>query len=795
MAEERLGASFSIDVTQLKAGLSQANRLIRESESEFKAAAAGLDDWSKSEDGLQAKIKSLSRITDIQKKKVNALETEYQNLITNGLDPASKEAVELRTKINNETAALNKNETELKKQVSAYDELINKKGKAGKATDDVGEKFSGLKTAGKIAVGAIAAVGAAAVGAVSAFIGLGESTKETQTAMAKLDASFVSAFGDTDRAVEMATDTIYGLYGVLGDMDRSVEASNLLAKMSDNAEDLDANTRILTGVFAEFGDSIPTEGLAEGMQATAEMGSVQGVLADALEWQGINLDEYNSKLESLSTAEERAAYIQSTLTDLYGESADAYRENNKALIESNEAQLRMEQSLADLGAIAIPIVTTLKNLASDLLQTITPFVKLMGEGLTGALNGTAGAAENLAKGISGILSTALDKLVEMIPFIIETVVAIIPTIANAIIEKLPDILQLIIDVVTQVINGLTAMLPQIVTAIMDIIPQLTNALIAAIPQLLQASITLLMSIVNALPTIITNLIAALPSVIQTIVDVLISSIPLLIDASTQLFNAIVEAIPTIIQSLTENLPTIIETIIKGLIDAIPLLLDGAITLLMAIVQALPTIIETLVVQVPQIVTTIITTLLSNLPLLIKAAVQLFMGIIKAIPQIVIELVKQMPTIIKAIVKGLKDGIKDVVKVGGDIIRGLWEGIKDMGKWIADKIKGFGESVLGGIKSFFGIKSPSRVMADQVGKNLALGIGMGFEKNIGAVNKEVTEAMNFDDVSVSASATQRGTKKGVVIYQTNNYSQAHSRYEIYKSKEQTTAAVRLALLGV
>lgn len=54
---ERLGASFSIDVTNLKAGLTQANRLIRESESEFKAAAAGMDDWTKSEDGLNAKIK------------------------------------------------------------------------------------------------------------------------------------------------------------------------------------------------------------------------------------------------------------------------------------------------------------------------------------------------------------------------------------------------------------------------------------------------------------------------------------------------------------------------------------------------------------------------------------------------------------------------------------------------------------------------------------------------------------------------------------------------------------------
>lgn len=789
---ERLGASFSIDVTNLKAGLAQANRLIKESNSEFQAAAAGLDDWTESEDGLNAKLKSLNQITDIQRKKVDALQQEYDRLISNGLDPTSKEAVELRTKINNETAALNKNEAEIKKQTNALDELGKETKEAGDATDDAGEKFKGLKAAGGIAAGAIAAVGAACVGAVTAFFGLAESTREARTNMAKLETAFTTA----GHSAEDAANTYTELYGILGDDGQATEAAAHLAKLTDNEKDLEKWTDICTGVYATFGDSLPIEGLTEAANETAKVGQVTGPLADALNWAGVSEDEFNDKLAACTSEQERQALITETLNGLYDDAATKYKEVNGDVIAAQKAQADLNAALSELGAIAEPIMTSIKKLGAELLTTITPFVKLIGEGLTGALNGTAGAAENLAEGLSGILTTALDKIVEMIPFIIETVVAIIPTLINAILEKLPDILQLIIDVVTQVINGLTAMLPQIVTAIMDIIPQLTNALISAIPQLLQASITLLMSIVNALPTIITNLIAALPSVIQTIVDVLISSIPLLIDASIQLFNAIVEAIPTIIQSLTENLPTIIETIIKGLIDAIPLLLDGAITLLMAIVEALPTIIETLVVQVPQIVTTIITTLLSNLPLLIKAAVQLLWGIIKAIPQIVIELAKQIPTIIKAIVKGLKDGIKDVVKVGGDIIRGLWEGIKNMGKWIAEKIKGFGESVLGGIKSFFGIKSPSRVMADQVGKNLALGIGVGFEKNIGAVNKEITEAMNFDDASVNVNAAQGGVKGGgVTVYQTNNYKQAYtSPIEKYKSKQQLYAAARLMKAG-
>lgn len=69
----------------------------------------------------------------------------------------------------------------------------------------------------------------------------------------------------------------------------------------------------------------------------------------------------------------------------------------------------------------------------------------------------------------------------------------------------------------------------------------------------------------------------------------------------------------------------------------------------------------------------------------------------------------------------------MLSIGTNIVKGLWSGISDMTGWIISKIKGFGESVLGGIKSFFGIHSPSRVFRDQVGKMLALGLGIGFEK--------------------------------------------------------------------
>lgn len=698
---ETLGASFAIDVTDLKAGLSQANRMIRESESEFKAAAAGMDDWRESQEGLTAKVKSLNSITDIQKKKVAALQAEYDRMIAEGLDPTSKAAVDLRTKINNETAALNKNEAELEKQKKALVELRKGSKETAEAVEETGNSFEGLKAAGGIAVGAIGAVAAACTAAVGAFFGLAESTREARTNMARLETAFESA----GLSAEAAESTFSDLYGILGDEGAATEAAQQLAKMSKDEKDLAANTRILTGVMAEYGSSIPTEGLAEGMAATAAMGEVQGVLADALEWQGVNLEEYNEKLAELATEEERAAYIQSTLTDLYGASADAYRENNAEVIAAQEAQAGLNAAMNELGAIAEPIMTTLKTMSADLLTTILPFVKLMGEGLTGALTGADGAADMLAEGLTGILSTLLEKVVEMIPFAITTIISILPKLLSALLEQLPTILATLLQMVAQVAQSLAGMLPQLIPVIINAVVMLAETLLDNIDLIIDAGISLLVGLAD-------GLIAALPQ-------------------------------------LVEKIPVIIDKLMS------------AIT--------------------------------RNLPKLLQAGVQLIVklgeGLIKAIPQ----LVSKLPQIISSIVSGFASYKDEIGEIGSDIIKGLWNGINDMADWIGKKIKGFGENVLGGIKDFFGIHSPSKVMADEVGKNLALGIGEGFEKNIAGVNKQITGAMNFDG-GVGVVGNIGGRSGGVVVYQTNHYAQAHSRVELYKTKQATAAAVRLAMTG-
>ena len=103
-----------------------------------------------------------------------------------------------------------------------------------------------------------------------------------------------------------------------------------------------------------------------------------------------------------------------------------------------------------------------------------------------------------------------------------------------------------------------------------------------------------------------------------------------------------------------------------------------------------------------------------------------------------------------VVNGFKEIPGKVVSIGKDIVKGLWNGIKGAGNWIKDKIKGFADGLVDGFKSVFGIKSPSKVMRDQVGKWLPLGMYEGFEDELSGVYKDMEKAINFENAKLQAN---------------------------------------------
>lgn len=811
-----IGVAMGLDVSDLKAGLSEANKQIQLANSEFKAAASGMDDWTKSTEGVTAKVKQLDTVLKMQKSKLAGLSAEYEK-VAREQGENSEAARKLKVQINNQQAVVNKTEkefndyTDILKQAEAGTLDLSKATiKGGKAIQDMGDsagdaggKLDGIKGVAGGVAGGLLALGGAVAGAVGGFLSLAESTREARENMAKLEAGFTTA----GHSAADAEKTYKELYGLLGDEGQATEAAAHLAQLTTNQEELAAWTDIATGVYATFGASLPIENLAEASNETAKTGKLTGGLADALNWAGVNEEQFQAKLDAASTEQERQALITETLNGLYSEQSDKFKELNADIIASREADAELTQAMSELGAIAEPIMTTLKLLAVDLLGAITPFVELIGTGLKGAFEGTAGSAQMLAEGIGGIVSVIVDRFTNLLPTVLNIILQLIPQIADTLLSALPQLLEVVINLAVEIINLLSTLLPQILAKIVELVPMLIEQLIAAIPMLLEAAITLLMAIVQALPTIITSLLNALPSLIDTIITVVLEAFPMLIEAAIKLFMALIEALPVIIKALSANLPKVIDTIITGLVKALPLVLDAAIKLLMAVVQALPTLIKYLVAELPSIQITIIGALLKAIPSILAAAVKLFFGILGAIPQIISELVKSIPSIITAIVNGLKDGISKVKSVGKDVIRGLWEGIKDMSGWISKKLDGFGSGVLNGIKDFFGISSPSKLIEEEVGVNVGKAFVPSRPRALAQVKKQLAGfsdyvSDNLGDIkaglSIDAggvSGTGRIGNGGYTVVNagmTVNYNGRLSRKQLKQSENDHYIAVKTRL---
>lgn len=394
MANETLGASFSIDVTDLKTGLAQANRLIRESESEFKAAAAGMDNWTKSQEGLESRLKHLNTAADLQRQKVDALQSEYDRLIADGLDPTSKQAVELRTKINKETEALNKNEAEIKKQTKALEDLEADAAGAGDALEELGDDAKDAGDGFTVAKGAVStfigngltALTDAAKNAIGTIMGLAESTREYRTIMASLENSSKLA----GYSVAETEATFKQLNGVLGDTQGAATTTANLQAIGLEQSKLQELTDGVIGAWAKYGDSIPIDGLAEAVNHTVQLGEVQGNLADVIEWAGGDVDKFNEKLSKCSTETERADLIQKMLAEQgLTEAGKAWQENNESIVEANNAQAEFEKTTAALGEKIEPITNKLTELKTNALQW------LIETGLPAAQNGFGWLKDNI----------------------------------------------------------------------------------------------------------------------------------------------------------------------------------------------------------------------------------------------------------------------------------------------------------------------------------------------------------------------------------------------------------------
>ncbi len=426
---------FKADVSELVKGMQTAKRQIALANAEFKSATAGMDDWSKSADGINAKLVNLDKTLKSEKAILKSLEQQYE-LTVKEMGEGSKEAEQLKIKIENQKASIAKTEKSIVKyndsleEVSKAEKIASKTGKdvadvldeVKDNADDAGDGFTVLKGA---VAGFVGNLASSAIGVIKDTIGsiagLAEETREYRDQMSKLK----SASDDAGYGAEYAKKKYTELYGVLGDETATTTAVSNLMAMNGEQKTLDSILNSAIGIWGKYGDSIPLDGLMESINETSRVGAVTGNLADALNWAGISEDAFNEKLAKCTSEQERQNLIADTLNGTYGDLSKSYQENNASIIEANKAQANYTDRMAELGAKTEPIMTTIKQGFADVLAKVLE--------LTDGVDFNK-VAEGVKNGFQYFIDEVIPKILEGLGWIKDnkdTIIAGIASIGSA----------------------------------------------------------------------------------------------------------------------------------------------------------------------------------------------------------------------------------------------------------------------------------------------------------------------------------------------------------------------------
>lgn len=603
--------------------------------------------------------------------------------------------------------------------------------KAGANIESFGDKMKGVLAG--ISVAAIAA-------SINELV---STTNEFQEDMGKLSVAAQQNSVSTDAANGAYRDMV----GILGETDQSVEAVNhLFALCGDNTKSLSDWTNIASGVYATFGDSLPLEGLTEAANETAKVGQVTGPLADAINWaseaavqQGVALsgnqaavdaynsalaggatqeDAFNAALAACNTEQERAQLITDTLSGVYADAGAQYQQTNADVIAYRQSQSDLTAAMSSLGQTFMPIVTGLTDVATMLLSGVQPAVQWFVTNLPIIAPILAGIATTI-----GLLSVVLNA----------------STIATA---------------AQTVATNAAAAAQGLLNAVMNANP---IALIVVLIAGLVAAIIGLWNNSEAFRNFVTGAFKNIQQVAQDVID-------------------------AIVNFFTVTVPSAIEVVVlhfQILWNRIVSVFDGALSTVRGFVS---NVVNFFTVSVPNAVSNMLSAagrIPGQIASFLGSALSSAASFVGSFASSAIQAASQF---VSNIVSGLSGLAGRVMSVGSDIVHGIWSGISGATGWLMSKISGFASSVVDGIKGFFGIHSPSTVMRDQVGKYLAEGVAVGWEKNDPMASIERDLNVGVSRLSVQAQAIE-GTG-GTTNYQTVNFNQP------VESPDQVARTMRL-----
>lgn len=518
---------------------------------------------------------------------------------------------------------------------------------------------------------------------------------------------------------------------------------------------------------------------------------LQSYADEAYKTAGMSANEYMSTVTSFSASllqslggdtEKAADYANQAVIDMsdnankMGTSMELIQNAYQGFAKQNYTMLdnlklgyggtkeEMERLLEDASKIS-GIKYDISSFA-DVTQAIHVMQESMGiagttskeasETIEGSINSVKGAWENLLVGITNP-DADWDKLIQNL---VDTVTAagenILPAVGSALVGVSALIRDLFPMIAQEIPTLISEILPQLVDTGISVVNSLITGIQQNLPALMEGAIQIVTSIGNAIITMLPQILTIAMQLIQTLINGIITMLPQIIQMGMQLITQLILGIAQMLPQLIPQAINAIITIVNGLLDNIDMLIDAAIQLILGLADGLINALPILIEKVPEIIMKLVTALIKNAPKILEAGVQLIVKLVEGVGSVLGKLGQMAGTIIQTIWDGLKSLPSKMLEVGKNLIQGIWNGISNAVGWLWDKISGFCSGIVDKIKGFFGIHSPSKVFADEVGKFLALGLGEGFDDNLGKVYKNMQSAVDFETQKLSANLSTTAT---------------------------------------
>lgn len=609
---------------------------------------------------------------------------------------------------------------------------------SSKASDFASKLKSGLATAAKVGAAALTAAAAGVTALTKASI---DQYAEYEQLVGGVDTLFKTASDKVqqyaDKAYETAgmsaneymnTVTSFSaslLQSLEGDTEAAAQkADQAITDMADNANKMGTSIEMIQNAYQGFAKQNYTmlDNLKLGYGGTKE--EMQRLLKDAEKLSGVKYD-----LSSYADIVD-AIHVVQTEMGITGTTA-------------REASTTIQGSVASMKGAWQNLVTAIAADGWDIGVYVDNFVssvKVVGQ--------------NVIPRVQQILSGIGELVTAIAPMIAQELPALISTVLPAMVSAGA---QLLVGLVT----GLITALPDLVAAVPQIVSALASAISANLPAILAAGQQLLTMFGSGIQSGVPQMVAQLPAAIDGFLGFITEQLPAVLDKGVEMLTELANGIIAGIPQLLEQLPLIFESFETFITVNLPVILDKGMDLLFNFVDGIIAGIPDMVARLPEIIKSITTTLSNNYPKIIRSGFDLLIkladGILSAIP----DLVSVLPQVVAAILSGFSSAVSGVFEIGKNIVMGLWDGIKSMGSWIAEKIGDFLGGIVDGAKDLLGIHSPSRVFAG-IGKNMALGLGDGWEDSFGRVRDGITRGLDFGAASVDFASSGLGMSSAGII---------------------------------